>query len=160
MIIEIKRDLETQEEMIEKIISRARHITEHLNVLKVDLQKSRIFDDAGVRIEVYPNDERARGVYMCIRGVSDIVVGVIHGGHEHFDSTHYDNDISGKALAFFKSLLHARQITTDKLKHGELVSRDTLFKNGDDILSEALDSDVFKNVFSLTTSESYEFSYL
>lgn len=160
MIPAIKRKLGPQEEPIEKIIESAIKITEHLNVLKVDLQKSKIFEDEGIRIEIYPNDDRARGVYMCIRGGRDVVVGVIHGGHEHFDGNHCNDDVAAKALASFKSLLHATQITTDKLKHGELVSRDTIFKNGDDILSEALDSEVFKNIFSLTTCETYEFSYL
>ncbi|MDH3976586.1 MAG: hypothetical protein OEV42_20170 [Deltaproteobacteria bacterium] len=157
---EIKRDLAPQSEAIENILESAHDISESLNALKVDRNKSRIFEDTGVRIEIYPNDERARGVYMCIRGGKDIVVGVIHGGHEHFDSTNLQDDVAGKALAYFKALLHAKQVTTDKLKHGKLVSRDTLFKNGDDVLSESMESEVLLNIFSSTTVEIYEFSFL
>jgi len=160
MIIEFKRDLAPQPEEIEKIIKNAKTIAGHLNVHKVDLQKSGIFEASGVRMEIFPNDEKARGVYMCIRGEEDIVVGVIDCGHEHFDNTHQSDDIAGKALAYFKALLHATQVTTDKLKHGELVSRDTLFMNGHDVLSEALDSEVRINIFSSTYSETDEFSYL
>lgn len=160
MIVEIRRNLAPQGEEVEKIIEGAKAIAGGLKVSRVDLQKSRIFDEGGVRIEIYPNDDRARGVYMCIRGCDDIVVGVVNGGHEHFDGSHYDSHIGDKALAYFKALLHARQVTTDKLKHGEVVSRDTLFKEGDHILSEALDSEVLTTLFSFTTSETYEFSYL
>ena len=160
MILKEVEGVKSQPAGVLKLVTKAKEIVAGIDAEKVDLLSSRIYLDGGVRVEIVPNGKKAMGVYICIRGEDDIVVGVLHGAHEHFNGSHPAAKISEKALCFFKSLLHSTQEINLKLKDGRIFSKEILFKLGEELVSEYSDKELLLNVFGSVSSERHEFSFL
>ena len=141
------------------LVERAKEIVSSLDTEKINLAASRIYPLIGVRVEIVPADEKAMPVYICIRGLDDIVVGILHGAHEHFNRSHPGAEIAEKALDFFKSLLYSTQQINLKLKDGQVFSKEILFKHGDELVSEYSDRELLLTVFGSVNSERHEFSF-
>lgn len=160
MMLSVEEGIDSQAEDILRVVERAKGIVTDLDAEKIDLASSGVYQSTGVRVEVAPSDKKAMPVYICVRGEDDIVVGVLHGAHEHFNGSHPAAKISEKALSFFKSLLHSTQEINLKLKDGRIFSKEILFKLGEELVSEYSDKELLLNVFGSVSSESHEFSFL
>ncbi len=160
MILKEGEGVNSQPEEILKIVAEVKGIVADIDAEKVDLPSSRIYLDAGVHVEIVPNGEKAMGVYICIRAVDDIVVGILHGAHEHFNNSYPATEIVEKALDLFKSLLYATQEINLKLKDGEIFSKEVLFNLNNELVSEYSDREFILNVFGEVISESHEFSFI
>ena len=160
MILKEGEGVNSQLEVILKIVAEVKKIVADIDAEKVDLLSSRIYLDAGVHVEIVPDGEKAMGVYICIRGMDDIVVGILCGAHEHFNSSDPVTEIVEKALDFFKALLYSKQIINLKLKDGEIFSKEVLFKLNNDLVSEYSDRELILNIFGEVISESHEFSFI
>ncbi|MDT8317382.1 MAG: hypothetical protein RQ824_05260 [bacterium] len=160
MNLKVEEGVNAQPEEILKVVDSAKEIVAGVDAGKVDPERSGVYRSTGVRLEVVPADERAMPVYICVRGKDDIVVGIMHGAHEHFNSSHSASEITEKALGFFKSLLHSTQQISLKLKDGKVFSKEILFKLGDELVSEYSDKELLLTVFGSVTSESHEFSFI
>lgn len=160
MILNVEEGIKSQGKDILQIVERAKGIVADLDTEKIDLINSGIYQSTGVRVEIVPADKKAMPVYICIRGEGDIVVGIMHGAHEHFNSSHLASEIPEKALGFFKSLLSSKQLINLKMKAGKVFSKEILFKLNDELISEYSDKELLLNIFGDVVSESHEFSFL
>ena len=160
MMLNVEEGIDSQAEDILRVVERAKGIVADLDAEKIDLTSSGVYQSTGVRVEIVPSDKKAMPVYICVRGEDDIVVGVLHGAHEHFNGSHPAAQISEKALCFFKSLLSSRQIINLKMKGGKVFSKEILFKLNGELISEYSDKELLLNIFGDVVSESHEFSFL
>ena len=160
MILKEVEGVNSQPEDVLKLVAEVKEIVADIDAEKVDLVSSKIYLDAGVRVEIVPNGEKAMGVYICIRGEDDIVVGIFQGAHQHFNSSYPATEIVEKALDFFKALLYSTQEINLKLKDGEIFSKEVLFKLNNDLVSEYSDRELILNIFGEVISESHEFSFI
>ena len=159
-MLNVEEGVNSKSEDILGLVERAKEIVSGLDSEKINLTSSRIYPLIGVRVEIVPADEKAMPVYICIRGLDDIVVGVLHGAHEHFNLSHPGAEIAEKALSFFKSLLHSTQQINLKLKDGKVFSKEIFFKLDDELVSEYSDMELLLTVFGAVNSESHEFSFI
>lgn len=159
-MLNIAEGIDSQPEDILQVVEKAKNILTGLDTGKIDLASSGIYKSTGVRLEVVPADEKAMPVYICVRGEADIVVGIMHGAHEHFKSSNHASEITEKALDFFKSLLHSTQQISLKLKDGKVFSKEIAFKLGDEMVSEYSDRELLLTVFGSVSSENHEFSFV
>lgn len=158
-MLNVEEGVNCKSEDILGVVERAKGIVSDLDTEKIDLTGSRIYPLIGVRVEIVPVDEKAMSVYICIRALDDIVVGILHGAHEHFNQSHPGTEIVEKALDFFKSLLNSKQIINLKKKGEKVFSKEILFKLNDELISEYSDKELLLNVFGSVISESFEFSF-
>ena len=160
MMLKVEESVNSQPEDILEVVERAKGIVTDMDAGKIDPDRSSVYKATGVRVEIVPADKKAMPVYICVRGLDDIVVGVLHGAHEHFNSSHPGVEIVEKALHFFKALLHSTQEINLKLKDGRVFSKEILFKLGEELVSEYSDKELLLNVFGSVSSENYEFSFV
>src|ERR1700690_3500101 len=113
--------LESQVPEVQHIIAEALRIIEQISAKKVDTQKTKVDmgEDGAIRIQVIPTDHLATGVDMYLYSADNIIVGVSHGAHEHFDSAFPGRDIGTAAIIKFRDLIYAEQTTTVRMRRGK-----------------------------------------
>lgn len=158
-MLNVEEGVNSNSEDILGLVERAKKIVSGLDIEKINLTDSRIYPLIGVRVEIVPADEKAMPVYICIRGLDDIVVGILHGAHEHFNRSHPGAEIAERALNFFKSLLHSTQQINLRLKDGKVFSKEIFFNLGNELVSEYSDRELLLTVFGSVISERHEFSF-
>jgi hypothetical protein len=97
---------------------------------------------------------------MYIYSADDIIVGVSHGAHEHFDKGYPGDHIPEASLKRFKELLHSKQSTTVIFKEGKPYSWTTIFYLEGREVSRLSSTEFPTNPLRQKVIEEHTFSYL